>query len=334
MIQDDPLGFLRQNGPEVIFDEAQKLPELFSYIQVISDERNTPGQYILSGSQSFLLSEKISQSLAGRVNINHLYPFDLLEFLSFNSENPAELIVSGFYPRLHNQKISPGDFYPSYLQTYIEKDIRTLKNVENLRNFSRFISLCAGRIGQPLNLTSLANDTGISVNTAKSWISLLESSFIIFLLQPYYKNFNKRLTKSPKLYFYDTGVAASLLKIAGSEQLFTHYMYGSLFENLVVSEIIKTCQHLGKQYSIYYWRESNGTEIDCILEIENRTIALEIKSGQTFTKEYLKNLKIFSKEKTQQNFEKKIIYNGDDSMMVSDIELLNWKQFPGFLKNL
>lgn len=162
----------------------------------------------------------------------------------------------------------------------------------------------------------------------------MESSFIIFLLQPFYKNFNKRITKSPKLYFYDTGVAATLLKIAGPEQLFTHYMYESLFENLVVSEIIKTCQHLGKQFSIYYWRESNGTEIDCILEIGDKTIAFEIKSGQTFTKDYLKNLKKFSPEKTPHNFEKKVIYNGENSMMVNDIELLNWNQFPGFLKNL
>ena len=333
MIQADPIGFLKQNGPGIIFDEAQKLPELFSYIQVVADERDTPGQYILSGSESFLLSEKISQSLAGRVNINHLFPFDLLE-IDAATIDPAKLLISGFYPRLHNQDISASDFYPSYLQTYIERDIRNIKNVENLHSFSRFIGLCAGRIGQPLNLTSLANDTGVSVNTVKAWISMLEASFIIYLVQPFYQNMNKRIIKSPKLYFYDTGVAASLLRITDPDQLFTHYMYGSLFENLIISEIIKTQEHLGKKISAYYWRESNGTEIDCILETAKHNIALEIKSGQTFTKDYLKNLKKFPTGNTAKSFSKIVLYAGEKSGRIGDTDLLSWQEFPQFLKDL
>lgn len=331
MILTDPMGFLRSTGPEVIFDEAQNVPELFSYIQVISDERNTPGQYILSGSQSFLLNERISQSLAGRVNINHLLPFDITELTILKNQNICQTILNGFYPRLYDYQIAANDFYPSYLQTYIERDVRTLKAVENLNTFSRFLGLCAGRIGQVLNLTSLANDAGIAVNTAKSWLSLLESSFIIYQLQPYYRNFNKRLIKSPKLYFYDTGVACSLLRLVSPEMVSTHYLYGALFENLVISEIIKYQIHSGKRPVVYYWRESNGLEIDCIIEKGNKEIiALEIKVGQTFNKDYLKNLRNFPQN--DQTIQKKLIYSGDQNTTISDVQLLNWNNFSIFLQ--
>jgi predicted AAA+ superfamily ATPase len=197
LIASDPLGFLNNTGPKVIFDDVQNLRELFSYIQTVSDDRNIAGQYILSGSQSFLLNEHISQSLAGRVSVNNLLPFDLTELRFEKCPDPNLMIYKGFYPRLYDQDIEPQDFYPSYLQTYIERDIRSLKAVENLHNFSRFLGLCAGRTGQILNLSSLANDAGVAVNTAKSWLSLLESSYIIYLLQPYHENFNKRIIKSP-----------------------------------------------------------------------------------------------------------------------------------------
>ena len=287
LISEDPIGFLRTSGSGVIFDEAQNLPDLFSYIQVVSDERNTPGQYILSGSQSFLMNSRISQSLAGRVAICHLLPFGIKELNSPSNLNHT--IHRGFYPRLHEANIDPTNFYPSYLQTYIERDVRSLKTIGDLSSFNRFISLCAGRIGQVLNVSSLANDAGIAVNTARSWLSLLEASFIVFLLQPYYKNFSKRIIKSPKLYFYDTGLACSLLRINTPENLHTHFLYGSLFENLVIGEIIKDHYHNGVRPQVYYWRESNGTEIDCIIEKEDQKLtAIEIKAGQTFNKDYLK----------------------------------------------
>lgn len=335
MISADPLGFLRDTGPLVIFDEAQQLPELFSFIQAVSDERNINGQYLLSGSQSFILNNHISQSLAGRVSINNLLPFDITELESIRNQKPEQLILNGFYPRVHDQNIEPQDFYPSYLQTYIERDIRTLKAVENLRTFSRFLALCAGRIGQILNLTSLANDTGIAVNTAKTWLSLLESSYIIFLLQPYFRNFNKRIIKSPKIYFYDTGVASSLLRIEKSEALSTHYLYGALFENLVISEIIKCQVHRGRRPSVYYWRESNGTEIDCIIESGNKKItAIEIKGGQTFNSDFIKNLRIFPTGSEADSVNKILIYNGRETSKIKDIKIINWKEFASLIETI
>jgi predicted AAA+ superfamily ATPase len=335
LILSDPIGFLQNAGYPVIFDEAQKLPELFSYIQVISDERNIPGQYLLSGSQSFLLNDNISQSLAGRVSINNLLPFDITELNELNLKDPAQLIVRGFYPRLYDQKIEPEDFYPSYLQTYIERDIRSLKAVENLQTFSRFLGLCAGRIGQVLNLTSLANDAGIAVNTAKSWLSLLESSYIIFQLQPYFRNFNKRIIKSPKIYFYDTGVASSLLRIMKPGSLSTHFLSGALFENLIIGEIMKNQMHSGKRPSVYYWRESNGMEIDCIIERgDNKIVALEIKAGQTFNTEYLKNLKHFAVANKTVDIEKLLIYNGSDATKVMDINVITWEGFASAIDKI
>jgi len=335
MISADPLGFLKSAGVKVIFDEAQNLPELFSYIQVVSDERNIPGQYILSGSQSFLINDRIPQSLAGRVNINQLLPFDITELDALKNLSIEQAILNGFYPRLYDYNISPEDFYPSYLQTYIERDIRTLKAVENLQTFSRFLSLCAGRIGQILNLSSLANDAGIAVNTAKSWLSLLESGYIIYLLQPYYKNFTKRLIKSPKLYFYDIGVASSLLKLSTPGMVYSHYLYGALFENLIISEIVKCHYHSGKRPSVYYWRESNGMEIDCIVERGyNDVIVLEIKGGQTFTKDFLKNLKNFPQSDNTINTNKMLLYAGDSAFRISGIQVTNWKELPSVMEQL
>jgi len=328
MISVDPLGFLKEAGVKVIFDEAQNLPELFSYIQVFSDERRLNGQYILSGSQSFLLNSHISQSLAGRVSVNVLLPFDVGELSVIDDFDPARLIISGFYPRTYDQHIRPSDFYPSYLQTYIERDIRTLRAVENLQTFSRFLGLCAGRTGQIVNMSSLANDAGVSVNTVKAWLSLLESSYIIYLLQPYHHNFSKRIIKSPKLYFYDTGIVSSLLRINDPEMLSSHYLYGALFENLVISEIIKSQVHRGERPSVWYWRESNGQEIDCIVEREdNRIDALEIKAGQTFSNDYLRSLKSFPSTATDRKITKTVIYQGTESTIIKDMNLLSWHDF-------
>ena len=321
LIGEDPIGFLTTMGPGVIFDEAQNLPELFSYIQAVSDDRNIPGQYILSGSQSFLMNSRISQTLAGRVAICNLLPFGIGELIRSVSLDHA--IHRGFYPRLHQANINPSDFYPSYLQTYIERDVRSLLAIGDLSAFTRFISLCAGRIGQVLNFSSLANDAGIAVNTARSWLSVLESSFIVFLLQPYYKNYSKRIIKSPTLYFYDTGLACSLLRINAPEILRTHYLYGSLFENLVIGEIIKAHYHTGNRPPVYYWRESNGTEIDCIIEKEDQKLtAIEIKAGQTFSKDFLKALKRFP----DQTARKIVIYAGNQSVEISDTLLIGWEQ--------
>jgi len=332
MILNDPIGFLNSQGPKVIFDEAQRIPELFSYIQIVSDERGTPGQYILSGSQSFLMNNHIYQTLAGRTFISHLLPFSLHE-LNLTGHEITKYIFDGFYPRLHDADIKPTDFYPSYIQTYIERDIRSLKNIENLNTFARFLGLCAGRIGQVLNLSSLANDTGITVNTAKSWLSLLESSFILYQLNPYYKNFSKRLIKSPKIYFYDTGLACSLLKIQDYQMAKTHYLYGAFYENLILNELLKTHYNKGKIPSIYYWRESNGTEIDCIVELSNnKVLAIEIKAGETFNKDYLKNFKHFPAN--EENIRKFLIYSGDSSSVISNINIIGKADIQNFINGL
>lgn len=333
LILTDPIGFLKNAGHRVILDEVQNVPDLFSYIQAISDERGVNGQYILSGSQSFLLNEKISQSLAGRVSINHLFPFDIIELPVNYKKMYYEHITGGFYPRVFQHNINASDFYPSYLQTYIERDIRTLKSIENLNTFTRFLGLCAGRTAQTLNLTSLANDTGVAVNTVKSWLSLLEASFVIFLLQPYHNNFSKRLIKSPKLYFYDTGIASSLLRITKPDVVRTYPLYGALFENLVMSEIVKQFYHSGLIPPIYYWKESNGKEIDCIIEKSfNEIIALEIKGGETFGKDYLKNFNNLV-DSSSLKIKKFLIHPNAQRTKVKDVNIFSWDDLPTVINN-
>lgn len=240
--------------------------------------------------------------------------------------NYLDQIIKGFYPRIYQYDIKQSDFYPSYLQTYIERDIRTLKSIENLSTFTRFFNLCAGRTGQILNLSSLASDAGISVNTAKSWLSLLEASFIVYLLKPYHRNFNKRIIKSPKLYFYDTGVVCSLLRINDSKTLYSFPIYGSIFENLVISEIIKIFYHHGIQPNIFYWKESNGTEIDCIIEKSfDEIIAIEIKGGETFNKDYLKNLIAFKPKTDTIKIIKYLVHPEAKKTQVNDITIINWE---------
>lgn len=332
LIMNDPIGFLKNQEKSIIFDEAQQLPELFNYLQVISDEKNRAGQYILSGSQSFLMNERISQSLAGRTSINHLFPFDISEIGL--RETVFDTMYTGFYPRIYDFNIEPDEFYPPYIQTYIERDVRTLRSVENLTTFSRFLALCAGRIGQTLNLTSLANDAGVSVNTAKSWLLLLEASFILFQLQPYYKNFNKRLIKSPKIYFYDTGLVCSLLNIQSAKMIPSHYLYGALFENFVIAEIIKLQSHKGhSRKKPYYWRDNNGVEIDCLLEgTDGKLHLIEIKGGATINKDYMKNLKSFPV--TESEVEKHIIYTGDNSFTIGNVEITGWNELSKTLEQL
>ena len=266
------------------------------------------------------MNEKISQSLAGRVYVSHLLPFQIGELKK--QEELFRTIFEGFYPRLHQEGVHANDFFPSYVQTYIERDIRTLRAIEDLGAFTRFMGLCAGRTGQVLNVSSLANDAGVAVNTARAWLSLLEASFIVFLLQPWHQNLNKRIIKSPKLYFYDTGLVCSLLRIGSPEAISTHYLYGGLFENLVIADMMKQFHHRGLRPPLYYWRDSNGIEIDCIVERENnQVLAIEIKAGQTYTKDYLKNLKNFPLREG----EKRLIYSGEQSFEVSGISIQGWE---------
>lgn len=322
----DPRKFLG-NEKKMIIDEIQRSPDLFSYLQANTDAANINGQYIISGSQSFLLNHHISQSLAGRVAIFNLMPLSIQELVSHNYEikNYESLIFKGFYPRLYDKNIDPMDFYPNYIQTYLERDVRLLQNIHDLTIFIRFLKLCAGRIGQLLNITSLATDCGISINTAKSWLSVLEASYVIFMLQPHFKNFNKRLVKMPKLYFIDPGLASSLLEIQDENQLTTHYLRGALFENLILSEFIKTRFNLGLRNNCYFWRDNKGIEIDCIIDNGINLTPVEIKSGTTLNTDYFKNLNYWNKISDNSVENSFVVYGGDSTGNTKDCTLLSWK---------
>lgn len=325
----DPRGFLATYNKGVIIDEAQRVPELFSYIQTVVDKKKSPGQFILTGSQNILLHENISQTLAGRVAILKLMPFSLEELRAggYQLANSDEYIFKGLYPRIYDRKIAPADWYPNYIQTYVERDVRLIKNISDLSAFQRFIKLCAGRIGQVINLSALGNDCGITHNTARDWLSILESSYIVFLLKPYHKSFNKRLIKMPKLYFYDTGLACSFLGIQSQAQLVSHYLRGNLFESFILSEIIKRHFNKGVEPRCYFWRDKTGHEIDCILEIADTIRPIEIKSGKTITNDFFNGLKYWDKL-SPRGKKSYLIYNGDDVQKRTSVNIINWKRIP------
>ncbi|MFT8357738.1 ATP-binding protein [Bifidobacterium aquikefiri] len=285
LAENDPRSFLKQFNSKAIFDEIQRTPELFSYIQGVVDEQNEPGQYLLSGSQNFLLLKGISQSLAGRVSIQHLLPLSYAELANtaFVPHDLDDFMFLGGYPRLVVNDIAPSDFFPSYMRTYLERDVREELGVKKIDSFTHFITACALRTGEVLNVENLANECDISVKTARDWISILHASFIIFLLQPFHKNYGRRLTKSPKMYFYDTGLACNLIGIEQKNDVLTHHKRGNLFENAVVVEIIKQYYSLGKRPQLYFWRDSNQNEIDLVIEKGGKAqYAIEIKSTATF----------------------------------------------------
>lgn len=282
---EDPRSFLERFDSHVIIDEAQRVPSLFSYMQGMVDRSGEPGQYVLSGSQNFLLLKSISQSLAGRVAVLHLLPLSYEELAGseFAPSSVSEFLLKGGYPRLNTMNISPDDFFPNYIATYVDRDVREELGVKKISGFNTLLTLCATRIGEVLNIASLANDCGISAETARDWLSILEASFIIFRLPPYHRNYGKRLVKSPKLYFYDTGLAANLLGIESETQMFTSQYRGNLYENAVMVELIKRYQALGREPRLFYWRDSNKKEIDAILEKGGMPqYAVEIKSSATY----------------------------------------------------
>lgn len=325
----DPRGFLANYPSGAILDEVQHTPELFSYIQRIVDE-NHQVLFILTGSSNFLLMEKISQTLAGRTAVLHLLPFSLKE-LGQLADTYENMIFKGQYPRIYDRDISPTDFYPAYIQTYVERDVRLMKNIGDINAFIYFTRLCAGRIGQRLNYTSLANDAGISPNTARSWLSLLENSYILYRLQPYFRNFNKQLVKSPKLYFYDTGVACSLLGIRESEQINLHYMKGSLFENLIINEFIKHNYNRGEIRHPYFWQDNHGREVDCLLENGNRVIPVEIKAGKTISTSYFDNLKAWRSLAALPEDQGYVVYGGEQSLQTSAGTIISWRHLDRIL---
>lgn len=328
---DDPKGFLRRHENEygIILDEFQHCPQLLSYIKVISDEHDRPGYFVLTGSQNFLMNAAITESLAGRIGILTLLPLSLHELDEsqlLNKDKPEHTIFLGGYPRLYQRGLEPSELYPSYIQTYLERDVRELVNVVKLTTFQKFLKLCAGRIGQQVNFSDLATQCGISVPTVHSWLSILEASYIIFQLRPHWANFNKTLTKSPKLYFYDTGLACTLLGISSEKNLLLNSYYGALFENMIIADVYKQYFNNGLTPPLYFWRDKNGTiEVDCLIEQDGKMIPIEIKAGETYTVHFFDAIKKWQGLATQQS-QSYVVYAGKQSLISPHENLLNWHQ--------
>lgn len=323
----DPKGFLKIYKEKVIFDEVQRTPLLFSYLQTIVDETRQMGQFILSGSQNFQLLRNITQSLAGRVALFKLLPFDFSELSTENllSSNYTEAAFKGFYPALFDRNISPSDFYLNYLETYVERDITELIQLRETQQFRLFLGLCASRVGQLINLSSLANECNISQPTAKSWLAILESSYIVFQLQPYFKNFGKRIVKSPKIYFYDTGLLCYLLSIKDSASLTLNSLKGNIFENLVIAEMKKQNNHQYLHHDFYFWRDSNGREVDLVIPGATGMNIYEIKASETIISKQLKGLNYFQEMAKESVLSKTVIYGGNESQQRSDFNVTAWQ---------
>ena len=295
--EQDPQAFLKQYKGGAIFDEVQRVPDIFRYLQEILDNNRSRGQYILTGSNNFLLQEQVSQSLAGRAGYLSLLPFSYAELLhaKLNSGDVNKHIITGGYPEIWSEKLSPGTWMKSYVQTYVQRDVRLLRNISNLAAFTRFIYLCANYAGQILNRDELAKQTGVDTKTVLAWLGLLENSYIIYLLQPWHNNMNKRIVKSPKLYFYDTGLLCYLLGIKSVSGLQKNRAYGALFENWVITEIRKNNFNAGQNESMYYFRDSTGNEVDLITERDAEPLAIEIKSAAKVNSSMLRGLHFWQK---------------------------------------
>lgn len=322
----DPRGFLRQHAAPLIVDEAQHVPALFSYIQTAVDAGGAMGRYVLSGSQQFSLLAGITQSLAGRATLIDLYPLRLRELADARRIPPSldSLLLRGGYPALYVRELDARRYYADYVQTYLERDVRNLTAVQDLGNFQRFLRLCASRTGQLLNLNSLANDCGISQPTAGAWLNVLEASFVVRRIAPYYRNFGKRLVKAPKLYFLDTGLCAWLLGITNERDLADHYARGALFETWAVTEAIKWRAARGDGRPLYYWRDNIGNETDLLLEQNGGYTLVEIKAGQTFQRGWLSALDTVSRHIGTMT-RRAVVYGGDSNFELSDATVIGWK---------
>lgn len=324
---EDPRGFLRRNSGSLILDEVQKVPELLSYIQGIVDEPNNLRKFILTGSEHLLLSEKISQTLAGRVRLFYLLP---LAYKEFSQTSLLDEIFNGSYPRIFNEKLDPSTWLGQYYSTYIQQDVRSIVEVSSLEQFDRFTRLVAGRVGQLLDYSSIAADCGISPPTAKSWLSVLKASFICFTLEPHFRNFNKRIIKSPKIFFYDTGLLCYLLRIKEKSHLEQHPLFGWIFENWIISEYFKHAFNLGKEPNFYFWKDQKDHEIDLIIDEGTYLFPIEIKSSETFHPGFIKNMEYLN---ALQNGEKLFkpplgicYYGGSESFSFKNYAVIQWNR--------
>jgi uncharacterized protein len=342
--REDPRGFLNQFSGGVVLDEVQRVPHLLSYIQGIVDARNEPGQFVLTGSQNLALLEHVSQSLAGRTSIFHLLPFSRAELEERQPMAPDDIgrklpkrpsrgeslfpvLFTGFYPRIHDKGLDPQDWLRHYYQTYIERDVRSITNVGDIETFGRFVRLCAGRCGQLLNLSSLGTDCGISHATAARWLSVLEASFIVHLLRPYHSNLSKRLVKSPKLYFLDTGLLCYLLRIRSADELVTHSSRGAVFETLVFVEILKAYLNQGMEPQVYFWRDSAGHEVDLIIDRGRELVPVEIKSGETLAGDFFKGLDFWRSLPGQEDAPAALVFGGQTSVKRREFSVYSWRHW-------
>jgi predicted AAA+ superfamily ATPase len=326
---EDPRGFFANLQDGAILDEIQRAPELTSYLQGLVDEDSRPGRYILTGSQQFELMRGVTQSLAGRTAVLRLLPFTAGEVIRLNPlaerRSLSHWIQTGFYPRIHDRGLDPAQALGDYFSTYVERDLRQLTAVHDLQRFERFVRLCAGRVGNLLNLSSLANDAGISQPTASAWMDLLQTSFIVHLLPPWFTNTSKRLIKSPKLYFHDVGLACWLLGLREPDQVTRDPLWGGLFENFVVMEAIKDRYNQGENAPVYFYRDATGHEVDLLLPTAGRFRALEIKAGATVNPDYFKTLRQFSRDHPNQMDSGGVLYGGQQNQLRSDWPVWSWQ---------
>lgn len=342
---EDPRGFLAQFRGRVILDEVQRVPDLFSYIQGIVDSADRPGQFILSGSQNFLLLHRVSQTLAGRCAVLRLLPFSRSELVGrplrdvaksvarrrpgkpAPEESPPDLfttLFTGGFPRIHDKGLKPQGWLANYYQTYLERDVRDLLNVGDIEGFGRFVRLCAGRSGQLLNVALLAGDAGVSHTTARRWLSILEASFVVHLLRPHHRSFNKRLIKSPKLYFVDTGLLCYLLRVRSPADLVAHAARGAIFETWVVSEALKNGYNRGGEPDIYFWRDSAGHEVDLLIDQGAKQLPVEVKSGQTIASDFFAGLDHWRQLAGSAAGPATLVYGGADSYERRGVSVLSW----------
>jgi uncharacterized protein len=320
----DPRGFLAQYPAGAIFDEVQRFPALLSYLQGAVDRNPEKGRFVLTGSHQPALHQAISQSLAGRTAVLQLWPFSLHEVGQYGALPPVfDLMLRGFYPRVHEEKLDPARFFSGYLQTYVERDVRSMLQVQNLSLFQKFLSLLAGRVGQIVNFASLSNDVGVSTAALRNWLSVLKASSLVFELSPFFENVHKRVIKSSKIYFTDVGLAAYLLGIRDPEQLARDPLRGQLYENMVIADIYKGILNRGERVDLYFYRDTHGNEVDLLLRNRGELVPIEIKSSSTFTPEFLKGIERFRAlgvGKTHPGF---VLFNGDQEFEVRGVKAFN-----------
>ena len=334
LAQADPRAFLATVEKGLILDEIQRAPELLSYIQSMVDQKKKNGRFILTGSRNFELMHSVTQSLAGRTAILNLLPLSIPELQKAKYNYSAdEYLLNGFYPRVYAEKLEPYKAYRNYFQTYIERDLRSLINVKDLSTFQKFVKLCAGRVGQIFNASALSSEVGVSVPTITSWLSILQESYIVFLLQPYFSNIKKSLVRSPKLYFYDVGLAAYLLGIEKLTQISRDPLRGSLFENMVVMDLVKYRYNRGLDHGLYFFRDDKQHEVDVIRVSATDLVAIEIKYSQTYHEDFLNGLKYFRNVFPKKKISTAVVYTGQETLSGEEFSLINYQNMTGIFED-